>query len=59
MMRTFGCVRFALISALLLALGTIACSRTWEGMKEDTGENLQKTGQSLEKAGDDVEKRAQ
>lgn len=58
-MQRFRCVRFASIVALLLALGTTACSRTWEGVKEDTGENLQKTGQSLEKAGEEVEKRAQ
>ena len=58
-MHTFRSVRFALIVASLLAPGTTACDRTWEGMKEDTGENLQKTGQSLEKAGEDVEKRTQ
>lgn len=58
-MDTFGCVRFAFIVASLVALGMSACSRTWEGLKEDTGENLHKTGESLEKAGEDVEKRAQ
>jgi predicted small secreted protein len=45
--------------ASLLALGLGACGRTWEGLKEDTGENLQTTGQALEKAGEDIKKQTQ
>lgn len=48
-----------ILVACLLALGSGACSRTWEGVKEDTGENLQTAGQSLEKAGEDIKKQAQ
>jgi hypothetical protein len=58
-MHTFRCVPLSVLMAFLLTLGLGACSRTWEGLKEDTGENLQTTGQSLEKAGEDIKKQAQ
>ncbi len=58
-MHTFRCVRLSVLVASLLVLGLGACSRTWEGLKEDTGENLRTTGQSLEKAGEDIKKQAQ
>jgi hypothetical protein len=52
-------MRLSVLVACLLALGSGACSRTWEGVKEDTGENLQTIGQSLDKAGRDIEKQTQ
>ena len=58
-MHMSKCVRLSVLAACLLALGSGACSRTWEGVKEDTGENLQTAGQSLEKAGEDIKKQAQ
>jgi predicted small secreted protein len=58
-MRTFSCLRLSVLLASLLALGLGACSRTWEGLKEDTGENLETTGQALEKAGEDIKKQTQ
>ena len=38
--------------ALVAALG--ACSDTWQGVKQDTGDNLQTTGQALDKAGENT-----
>ena len=58
-MHTFRCVRLSVLMASLLALGLGACSRTWEGLKEDTGENLRTTGQALEKAGENIRKEAE
>ena len=58
-MRTFGCLRLSVLVASLLALGPGACSRTWEGLKEDTRENLKTNGRAIEKAGEDMEKEAQ
>lgn len=43
----------------LLALGSAACSETWEGAKEDTKENVEQTGKGLEKAGDNIQKQVQ
>ena len=34
--RASECVRLSVLVACLLALNSGACSRTWEGMKEDT-----------------------
>jgi len=31
-----------------------ACGDTWEGVKKDTGDNLQSTGSAVEKAGKKV-----
>jgi hypothetical protein len=59
MMQTFRGVRLAVLAASLLALGPGACSRTWEGLKQDTGENLETTGEGLEKAGENIKKHTQ
>lgn len=31
------------------------CGDTWQGLKKDTGENLEKTGAALERAGEKVQ----
>ena len=41
-----------MLSGLAAALS--ACGDTWSGVKEDTGENLEKTGKAIEKAGQAV-----
>jgi hypothetical protein len=48
--------RFLVVMVMLggLAAALSACGDTWRGLKEDTGENLEKTGETLEKAGDKV-----
>jgi predicted small secreted protein len=50
MIARFGVM--VLVAALLLGLS--ACSGTWRGLKQDTGENLQATGAAIEKAGEKV-----
>jgi hypothetical protein len=42
-----------LVMALLLG-GLAACGDTWQGMKKDTGENMEATGEAIEKAGEKV-----
>jgi predicted small secreted protein len=37
---------------VVFALG--ACSDTWEGAKQDTGDNLESAGQTIEEAGEDI-----
>ena len=44
--------RFALI--LLFGSMLVACSDTWSGMKEDTGENMEAVGDSVSEAGKTV-----
>lgn len=39
---------------VLFAAGLSACGDTWEGLKQDTGENMQKTGDAIEGAGERV-----
>ncbi len=44
----------------LLVLGFVvvtlaACGDTWQGLKQDTGENLEATGQAVEDAGEAVQ----
>jgi hypothetical protein len=48
--------RLLLVTVMLVGLGAAlsACGDTWSGMKQDTGENLEKTGEALEKAGEKV-----
>jgi predicted small secreted protein len=38
----------------LLVVTLAACGDTWEGLKRDTGENLEATGQVIEDAGEAV-----
>lgn len=40
------------LAAFALSATVGACENTWHGMKQDTGENMEKTGESLEKAGE-------
>ena len=40
--------------ALSIVSGVAACGDTWSGVKEDTGENMEKTGEAIEKAGEKV-----
>ena len=42
--------------ALILVFGSMlaACGSTWEGMKQDTGENMEAVGGSMESAGEDI-----
>lgn len=44
------------LSVLTLAFALSACNDTWQGAKEDTGENLKATGQAIENAGESVKK---
>lgn len=44
----------------LLVLGLVvvtltACGDTWDGLKQDTGENLEATGEAVEDAGEAVQ----
>ena len=45
--------RFLVVMLMLGGLGTAlsACGDTWRGVKEDTGQNMEKTGEAIEKAG--------
>jgi predicted small secreted protein len=58
-MQKLRSVRLSVLVATLLALGLAACSKTWEGAKEDTRENVKTTGQGLEKAGENIQKQTQ
>lgn len=47
-----------LLATLLILpvfLGLAACGDTWDGVREDTSENLESTGEALEDAGDEVD----
>ena len=45
----------ALVAMLVgMAAALSACGDTWRGMKEDTGQNMEKTGEAIEKAGEAV-----
>ncbi len=47
--------RFLTVTMLLGMMASLsACGDTWRGLKEDTGENMEKTGETLEKTGDAV-----
>ena len=51
-----GFARFLMVAIMLsgLAAALSACGDTWNGVKEDTGQNLEKTGKAIEKAGQAV-----
>jgi hypothetical protein len=38
----------------LLVVGLAACGDTWQGLKQDTGENVEATGRVIERAGEAV-----
>ena len=40
--------------AVLMAGSLAACGDTWRGLKQDTGENLEKSGEAMEDAGEAV-----
>ena len=42
-----------------LALGLAACGDTWEGLKRDTGQNMEEVGETVDKTGEKVEELAQ
>lgn len=52
-------VRLAVVASLLLTFGAASCSDTWEGVKQDTKENVKTTGEGIEKAGQNIEKQVQ
>ena len=47
--------------ALVLLFGAMlaACGSTWEGMKQDTGENLEAIGGGMESAGEDIQEESE
>ena len=51
-----GQVRGLMAALLLVGMATAlsACGDTWRGLKEDTGQNMEKTGDAIEKAGEAV-----
>ena len=51
-----GWARGLVLAAMLagMAASLAACGDTWRGLKQDTGENLEKTGEAIEKAGEAV-----
>jgi hypothetical protein len=51
-----GWARLLVVTAMLGGLATAlsACGDTWRGLKEDTGQNMEKTGETIEKAGEAV-----
>jgi len=51
-----GIGRFVLVAAILVGIaGALsACGDTWRGLKEDTGENMEKTGEAIEKGGEAI-----
>jgi predicted small secreted protein len=50
-----GRLRAVLSLALFgIVLGLAACSDTWRGLRQDTGENVEATGRAVERAGERV-----
>lgn len=45
-----------LASLVLGAAALTGCGDTWQGLKKDTGDNMEATGEAIEKAGKDVKK---
>ena len=43
------------VFAGLVAIGVAGCDDTWRGLKQDTGENLERTGEALDRAGEKVQ----
>ena len=41
--------------ALALGLSLAACGDTWEGLKRDTGQNMEAVGETVDKTGEKVE----
>jgi len=51
-----GLARLLLVAVMLVGVGAAlsACGDTWRGLKEDTGENLERSGEAIEGAGEAV-----
>jgi hypothetical protein len=47
--------------ALIVFFGSMlaACGSTWEGMKQDTGENMEAVGSGMESTGEDIQEDAE
>ena len=54
--RMSGWTRGLALALMLvgMAAALAACGDTWRGLKEDTGQNMEKTGEAIEKAGEAV-----
>jgi len=40
---------------LAFAAAAAGCDDTWRGLKQDTGENLERTGEAIDRAGERVQ----
>ncbi len=38
----------SLLALLLMSVSLAACGNTWEGLKEDTGDNVDATGEKMQ-----------
>lgn len=51
-------MKIAKLSGLLIVLPLLmplaGCSDTWQGVKKDTGDNMESAGEAVEKAGEKV-----
>jgi predicted small secreted protein len=44
---------------VILGLGLAACGDTWQGVKKDTGQNMEAVGETIDKSGEKVEESAE
>jgi predicted small secreted protein len=44
---------------VILGLGLAACGDTWQGLKKDTGQNMETVGEGIDKSGEKVEESAE
>ncbi len=49
----------SLVFLTAFGLALAGCGDTWNGFKEDTGQNTAATGKAIQKAGDKIEDTAQ
>ena len=54
-LKNAGRVALALLVGAMLA----ACGSTWEGMKQDTGENLEAMGGGMESTGEEIQEESE
>jgi predicted small secreted protein len=43
-----------ILTATVLAVALSGCGDTWQGLKKDTGDNLEATGKAVEEAGEKI-----
>ena len=43
---------YTFFALALMGLGLAACGNTWEGLKEDTSDNLESTGEEMQDLAD-------